>query len=127
MGADVPTRVLLVDDDPHFRRQARRMLGDMGLKVAGEAENMEAAVAAAQQLQPDAALVDVTLPDGDGLALSLLLRGLRCRPRIVLTSGDRTATTSVGAHRAGAEGFVPKDELPTDKLRALLEGEGAPM
>ena len=62
--------VLVIDDDAKFRALARSMLMACGLIVVGEAEGVAAGSAAAAELKPDAALVDVMLPDGDGVALA---------------------------------------------------------
>ena len=67
----------MIDDDAAFRALACRMLADCGLEVVGEAENAGAGSAAAARLRPDAALVDVMLPDGDGVALAQELAALR--------------------------------------------------
>ena len=114
------TSVLVVDDDPAFRGLAVRMLERMGFAVAGEAATVAEAVALATDLRPDAALVDVGLPDGDGVALARTLCALPWRPRVVVTSTDRDATTSEGARAAGAAGFIPKDDLPDGQLARLL-------
>jgi CheY-like chemotaxis protein len=62
--------VLVVDDDPTFRRLAQRMLASFDLAVAGEAHTVASAITAAGSLRPDAVLIDVRLPDGDGVALA---------------------------------------------------------
>ena len=87
----MPTSVLVVDDDPEFRALAVRMLAGMGLSVVGEAGTVEAATRAARRLRPQSALVDVGLPDGDGVTLAGALAALPWRPRIVLTSTDPEA------------------------------------
>jgi DNA-binding NarL/FixJ family response regulator len=110
----------VVDDDPTFRALARRMLLASGLVVAGEAATVAAALAAARELTPDAALVDVGLPDGDGLGLAAALASLPRRPRIVLTSTDPDAASLADVRRCGADAFVPKDELPNAPLAQLL-------
>jgi CheY-like chemotaxis protein len=117
------TSVLLVDDDDAFRGLASRMLAGMGLTVVAEAATVAEAVAAAEALRPDAALVDIGLPDGDGLALARRLTALPWRPRVLLTSSDRDAATPEHARDAGAVGFLAKDELPNGTLRALLTGD----
>lgn len=117
--------VLIVDDDPAFRRVAHRLLAAFGLDVAGEAESAAAAVAAAGSLRPDAALVDVGLPDQDGLVLAAELAALPWRVRVVLTSSDADAATSSDVLGSGAEAFVPKDQLPNAALDELLGGGGA--
>jgi DNA-binding NarL/FixJ family response regulator len=75
-------------------------------------------------VRPDAVLLDVNLPDGDGITLARQLAGVPWRPRIVLTSSDRDATTHEDAVEAGAVGFVAKDDLPDVSLaRMLAPGE----
>lgn len=113
--------VLIVDDDPVFRRLARRMLVAAGLEVVGEAPTVADALDVAGRLRPDAALVDVGLPDGDGVALARELAALPWRPRIVLTSSDADAATPDDVRSAGAGAFVPKDALPNAPLSSLLE------
>jgi CheY-like chemotaxis protein len=114
--------VLIVDDDPAFRDLARRLVGGLGLSVAGEADTCAAAVKAATELRPDAALVDVGLPDGDGVTLAAQLVALPWTPRVVLTSSDADAVTAEAAREAGAVGFLPKGELMDGALRAWLTG-----
>ena len=83
--------VLIVDDDAAFRGLAARVLAAMGLQVVGEAGTYAEGAAAAAELRPDAALVDVGLPDGDGIELAAHLVALPWRPRVVVTSSDPDA------------------------------------
>jgi CheY-like chemotaxis protein len=115
-------RVLVVDDDDAFRELASALLRGLNLDVAGEAETVAAAVAAADELRPNAALVDVGLPDGDGLELARHIAALPWSPRVVLTSSDADATTNDGARDLGAVAFLPKTELANGTLRELLTG-----
>ena len=115
--------VLLIDDDPAFRQLARRMLIAAGLSVIGEAATVAAALVAARELRPDSALVDVGLPDGDGITLAGELTSLPFAPRILLTSSDVDAAGPEDVKRSGAAGFVPKADLPSVALRRLLTGE----
>jgi DNA-binding NarL/FixJ family response regulator len=112
--------VLVVDDDPKFRGIARRMLAAFGLDVAGEAESAAAAISAAQRLRPDAMLVDVGLPDRDGVELAGELAKLPWRPRVVLTSSNSEAAGAKDLEHSGATAFVPKAELPNAALGQLL-------
>jgi DNA-binding NarL/FixJ family response regulator len=116
------SRVLVVDDDAAFRGLACRLIIATGLSVAGEAATFADGMAAADDLRPDAALVDVGLPDGDGLELARLIAALPWRPRVVLTSSDADATNAEAARRLGATGFIPKTELADGSLRGLLAG-----
>lgn len=117
--------VLVVDDDPEFRKLAGRLLAASGLAVVGEAGSVAEALAAADRLRPSAFLVDVELPDGDGVALGRELAALPWRPRVVLTSVNGDITTTEEAQGAGAHGFVVKAELPDAPLGQLLGGKQA--
>jgi DNA-binding NarL/FixJ family response regulator len=119
----VTRSVLVVDDDADFRELAGRLLAASGLTVVGEADSVEAARTAAVDLKPSAALVDVELPDGDGLALVRELAVLPWRPSLVLTSIDGDITTAGEARLAGARAFVAKADLPDVPLAQLLGGE----
>jgi DNA-binding NarL/FixJ family response regulator len=114
--------VLVVDDDPQFRQLAVALLVASGLTVVGEADSVAAALAAAARLEPSAVLVDVELPDGDGIALARDLAALSWHPRVVLTSVDGDITTTEDAQRAGAKAFVDKADLTDAPLARLLAG-----
>jgi DNA-binding NarL/FixJ family response regulator len=116
----VTRSVLVVDDDPEFRELAGRLLAASGLTVVGEAGSVEAAVEAAARLEPSAVLVDVELPDGDGITLARQLAALPWHPRVVLTSIDGEITTTDEARQAGARAFVNKADLPNMPLARLL-------
>ena len=106
--------VLVVDDDPVFRDLARRLLAADGLEVVAEAESLAGALDAAHALRPDAVLVDIDLPDGDGLTLARRLSALPWRPRIVLTSTDPDAASPEevsSRHRINALLMRAMDEL----------------
>ena len=115
--------VLVVDDDPAFRALVRRMLTAVGLAVVAEAGSVADASKAARELQPDCALVDVGLPDGDGVDLAGELTALPWRPRVVLISTDAEAAGPDELRRSGAGSFIPKVDLPGAPLRALLAPE----
>jgi DNA-binding NarL/FixJ family response regulator len=115
--------VLVVDDDPAFRDLAVRMLTAANLNVVGEAGTAAEALAAAVALKPEAALVDVDLPDGSGVELAGELTALPWRPRIVLTSVDVDAAGPDDVRRTGASAFVHKGELPSGAIARLLAGE----
>jgi DNA-binding NarL/FixJ family response regulator len=114
------TSLLLIDDDAEFRQLARRVLGSAGFAVVGEADTVATALVAASDLRPEAALVDVGLPDGDGIALARQLTALPWRPRVVLTSVDPDAARPDEVRTSGANGFAPKDDLPGAVVELLL-------
>jgi len=115
--------VFVVDDDPEFRKLAGRLLAASGMTVVGEADSVAGALEAAARLEPSAVLVDVELPDGDGITLARQLATLPWRPRVVLTSIDGEITTTDEARDAGARAFVNKADLPNMPLGRLLGDE----
>jgi DNA-binding NarL/FixJ family response regulator len=120
----VTPSVLLVDDDPTFLSLATRILTEAGLEVIGTVGDAARAVAAALSLKPDAALVDIGLPDRDGVDLAHELVALPWRPRVVLTSSDRDAAARIGSDGAdGGLSFIPKEDLPGAPLLRLLGPE----
>lgn len=110
-----------MDDDPAFRRLAARMLADAGLELAGEAADAASGFAAALDVRPDAVLVDLRLPDRDGLELAHELLTLPWKPRVVLTSSDADAATTAAANGLDpVVPFVPKQDLPNATLAGLF-------
>lgn len=118
----MPCSVLVVDDDAAFRELAAKALRGWGFDVVGEAVSVAAAEERAAALRPDAVLLDVSLPDGNGVAFTEHLAALPWRPRVLLISSDPDVTTPTAARRAGAVGFVPKTQLLDPSVRRLLEG-----
>jgi DNA-binding NarL/FixJ family response regulator len=112
--------VLVVDDDSAFRDLAARVLRGWGHVVVGEAGTVAEALQRAVELAPDTALVDVGLPDGDGVALAASLATLAWRPSVLLTSTDPDAVSPADVQRCGARGFLAKADLPNAPLDVLL-------
>jgi DNA-binding NarL/FixJ family response regulator len=119
----VSPTVLVIDDDAKFRRLAVQVLGAMGLQVVGEAGTYAAGAAAAAELRPDSALVDIALPDGSGIKLAAHLVTLPWRPRVVVTSSDPEATSPAAVQSFGAIGFLAKEELVDGTLATMLTGD----
>lgn len=115
--AGVTPYVLVVDDDRAFRGLTARIITALGLGEVVQAGTFASALEAAGRLEPVAALVDVGLPDGDGVELARRLAEAPWAPRVVLTSSDPDAAT-----RAGAIPFVAKHDLVDVDLRLLLGG-----
>jgi DNA-binding NarL/FixJ family response regulator len=113
-------RVLIVDDHAGFRVQARRMLESEGYRVVGEAGDVASAVEAARALEPELALVDVYLPDGNGFELASTLGALEAAPAVVLTSSHDRAELADCVAESGARGFIPKAELSREAIEELL-------
>jgi DNA-binding NarL/FixJ family response regulator len=108
--------VLIVDDHAGFRRAARALLEAEGYVVVAESATGGEALEAAGRLHPQVVLLDVGLPDLDGLEVCRRLQG--SGSVIVLTS-SRDASDYPSVHHVGARGFIPKAELSGDALAAL--------
>jgi DNA-binding NarL/FixJ family response regulator len=114
------TSVLIVDDDCSFGRAASEMLADRGYRVLGQATTASAALAKCEELDPDAVLLDVMLPDGNGVTLAQRLQSRRDRLKILLTSSDRRAVSPELLRQSGASGFIPKADLARIDLNRFL-------
>ncbi len=112
--------VLIVDDHPKFRANARLLLEADGFEVVGEASDGDGALVAERALRPDIVLLDVRLPDTDGFALARVMAALPDGPRVVITSSSDDPLYSDCARRSGARGFVAKHDLWGPALGALL-------
>ncbi|HTU15681.1 MAG TPA: response regulator transcription factor [Solirubrobacterales bacterium] len=115
-----PIKVLLVDDDALVRSGLRMMLGgDPSIRIVGEASDGSEVAAAVDGHRPDVVLMDIRMPEVDGLTAT---RRLRSRPNppevIVLTTFDADEMI-FSALRHGAAGFLLKDTPPADILRAI--------
>jgi DNA-binding NarL/FixJ family response regulator len=110
--------ILIVDDDQRFRGIARRLLEAEGFDVIGEAGDGEAALAAARELVPDVVLLDVQLPDLDGLEVAGRIAS-QGGPAVVLTSSRDECDFGDALDRSGARGFVPKGELSAERIVSL--------
>jgi two-component system nitrate/nitrite response regulator NarL len=122
LGRDPRARVLIIDDDARFRALARALLEAKGYAVVGEAADGEQALDAAGRLRPDAALLDVQLPDTDGFTLARRLADVDHALRILLTSTDPALGARALSVDSGAVAFVPKDELAVTDLAPWLGG-----
>jgi DNA-binding NarL/FixJ family response regulator len=112
--------VLIVDDHPSFRANARALLEAEGFDVIGEAEDGESALSEAARLSPELVLLDVQLPDLDGFEVAARLTNGGSGPAVVLVSSRDGSDFGPLVERSGARGFIPKAELSGAALTALL-------
>jgi len=115
----MPT-VLIVDDHPAFRSQARALLESEGFAVVGEAEDGATALAAAEALRPEVVLLDVQLPDLDGFEVAERLSAHRDPPAVVLVSTRSARAYGSRLDTAAVRGFIPKMSLSGAALAALV-------
>lgn len=118
--ADVAREVVIVDDHSGFRRLARRLLERMGYRVVGEAGTGAEALHEVRRLRPDIVLLDIQLPDLDGLAVAASLGASQPCPAVVLVSTRDAVDYGPRLGSSGAVGFIEKADLTADSLKALL-------
>jgi DNA-binding NarL/FixJ family response regulator len=113
-------RVLLVDDDALVRSGLRMMLaGAERIAVVGEAEDGRGVLPAIDRDRPDVVLMDIRMPQVDGVAATRLLRTQPDPPAVlVLTTFDADELV-LRALQAGASGFLLKDTPPAEIVRAI--------
>jgi DNA-binding NarL/FixJ family response regulator len=113
-------RVLVVDDHPVVRAGLCGMLAaEPGVEVVGEASSAAGAAAAARAHDPDVVLMDLRMPDGDGVRATSLVLAERPQCRIVvLTTFDNEADI-LRAVEAGASGYLLKDASREELVRAI--------
>jgi DNA-binding NarL/FixJ family response regulator len=113
-------RILLADDQELMRMGFRMVIDSQpDLAIVGEAANGRQAIAAAAELSPDIVLMDVRMPELDGIeATREIIKGDEHIRVIVLTTFDLDEYT-YAALRAGASGFLLKDTPPTELLAAI--------
>jgi DNA-binding NarL/FixJ family response regulator len=112
--------VLIVDDHAAFRASARALLQAEGFDVIGEAADGAEAVEAVAILRPEIVLLDIQLPDRDGLAVAEQLAGAEDSPAVVLISSRDAAAYGPRLQQTPTRGFIPKSGLSGEALAALI-------
>ena len=113
--------ILIVDDDPRFRTQARDVLAADGFLVIGEAVDGASGLKAAHALQPDFVLLDIGLPDIEGFEVAKALAVHGPPPWIVLTSSRDARAYGRRLTNGHFLGFIPKERISGAAIRALVD------
>ena len=111
-------RLLIVDDEPELRRMLLSILRGDGYADVHEAATAAEALAKARQLRPDAVILDVMLPDGDGFSLLRELRAFTQAPVLFLSARDEDEARLRGLG-LGADDYITKPFLPQELLLRL--------
>jgi len=114
-------RLLVVDDHNLFRRGLVSLLADMPeFEIVGQASNGLEAIEQVEQTHPDILLLDVNMPQMDGIRTVQELRARRIPLRILMLTISQTDEDLFGAIKAGADGYLLKNTEPEDLRQALL-------
>jgi DNA-binding NarL/FixJ family response regulator len=105
----VTIRLMLADDHRMLREGLRRSMTEEGFQVVGEAGDGEEAVRLAAELQPDMILMDVSMPDVDGVEATRRIRDIIPETRVIMLTMHPDQDVVAAALRAGAAGYLVKD------------------
>jgi len=112
--------VLIVDDHKMFREGLKAVLGpESGICVVGEAEDGARALETCEQLSPDVVLMDVTMPEMNGLTACSLIRKRCPGTRVLMLSMHLRETYILEALKGGASGYVLKDDAADELVLAI--------
>ncbi len=112
---------MIADDHTLFRESLRSLLEARGLEVVGEAANGREAFELARDLQPDIVLMDLAMPEVNGLEATRAISADLQKVKVVVLTASTEDEDLFEAIKAGAEGYLLKD-LEADRFFSLLEG-----
>jgi DNA-binding NarL/FixJ family response regulator len=114
------TRVLIADDDDLMRAGLAELLsGDPSIEIVGEASTGREAIERSSRVDPDVVLMDVRMPDLDGIAATRELTCKAPRVRVLILTTFEQDDHVFGALRAGASGFLVKRTRPEELIAAV--------
>lgn len=115
--------ILIADDHALFRDSLRSLLEARGLTVLGEARNGREAVELARRIKPEIVLMDLSMPEMNGLAATRLISAEHPEVKVVILTASDDDSNLFEAIKSGAQGYLLKN-LESDEFFALLEGIG---
>jgi DNA-binding NarL/FixJ family response regulator len=115
-----PIRVLIVDDHPLLREGLAAVIqGEQDMLLIGEASNGREAIEFFRQHRPDVTLMDLQMPEVDGVAATVAIRAEWSDARIVMLTTYRGDAQALRALKAGASGYLLKSMIRSDLLEAI--------
>ena len=122
MDTNQVCKILLVDDHPIVRRGLKHLINkETDLKVCGEAGTSDEAIAKIQQEHPDLAIIDIILPNSSGLDLIRQISRTEKKLPIVVVSAHHESVYAERSLRAGAMGYVMKDQAEQQIIAAIRQ------
>jgi len=124
--SDSRVRVVIADDQRLFAEALEAILSTDGrISVVGRAADGQAAVDLVRDRQPDVVLMDIAMPVLDGIAATEKIRSEAPETRVVVLTGSQAPQDISRARAAGAAGYVTKDQIAGDLVRAILDAASA--
>jgi DNA-binding NarL/FixJ family response regulator len=124
----VGLRVVLVDDHRLVREGLKGFLAGRGVEVVGEGSTGRDGVRLARELQPDVLLMDLSMPEMDGLQATRLIKAARPEQVVVILTASEAESDLFEAVKSGAQGYLLKNLEPEElvrQLEAAARGEAA--
>jgi NarL family two-component system response regulator LiaR len=118
--------VLIADDQRLFAEALEAILAsDSRITVVGRAANGQAALELAREHHPDIVLMDIAMPVMDGIDATKAIRETLPDTRVIVLTGSAASQDVSRARSAGAAGYVTKDQIAGDLVRAILDAAAA--
>jgi two-component system chemotaxis response regulator CheY len=117
-------RVLIVDDAAFMRMMIKDILSKNGYEVVGEAENGAKAIDKFKELTPDLTLMDITMPEMDGIAAVKAIKAFDANAKIVMCSAMGQQAMVIESIQAGARDFIVKPFQAERVLEAVRKVVG---
>jgi DNA-binding NarL/FixJ family response regulator len=119
-ASTITIRVLLADDHDILRQGLKMLLSmQQEMQVVGEARTGREAVVMAQELMPDVVVMDITMPDMDGLEACQLIRSQQPATQVLMLTMHESEEYFLHALRMGAAGYLVKKAAPSDLQMAI--------
>lgn len=112
-------RILVVDDAMFMRAVVKKILGEAGYEIAGEAENGEIAVSKYSELKPDAVIMDITMPNMDGISAARAILQEDPSAKIVMCTALGQQNLVMEALQAGAKDYITKPFQPARVIEGI--------
>jgi DNA-binding NarL/FixJ family response regulator len=123
-----PIRVLIADDHRLFAQALEAILGaEDQIEVVGYARDGREAVALARTLMPDVVLMDISMPELDGIEATRMIIGEATPTRVLMLTGSNSRVDVDRARDAGAAGYVTKDRIAAELIEAIVQVARGPL
>jgi len=125
MQLETMVRVLIVDDHRLFAEALSAILGaESRVDVVGLAATGSEAIMRAAELEPDVVLMDISMPDVDGVEATRRILAKQPSTKVLMVTGSDASEDVAAARTAGAAGYVTKDRIAAELIDAIVEISG---
>lgn len=113
-------RIIIADDHSFLREGIKKTIQDeIDMKIVGEAANAGDALSIIKELQPDVAIMDISMPGKSGLDVLKDLKNIKTKSKILILSMHPEDRFAIRALKAGAAGYLTKESAPDELVKAI--------